>query len=1774
MNSQAAKRLERDNENRDNDGFRPVKNRSRSKKDRQDHGLKGSKFTGLNKDELEGIVICESVGAPTAQQYDALLDALVVYSASRNSKVKTSLRSLEYIAKDEFKPNAPDPSEYTRKDNTIDTALQQTILGIWKDECSVAFKQFSKYKEAIEGLFETIIGQLGKEIINNLKGSQGWKTIDDSNDTIELLKILRELCYRDNNNKVHPVDDLIRKLLRLFQSRQNEKSPSTYVEETTNKSEVLRSVGGEILSPGVIKYTINKVLKGTPSYADYVKFTLSTDSDEKKKKQMVDGSACEVILAHTIIRGSNDKMHQGLRIELEKDFAKGHDNYPMTSTEALELLNRYKIKNGKRSNRKGPKDEKEKNGNRSGQEEESKQLTTIGQACPNQPPSEDEGHGKLEEAHQMLMNSSEDSRSKHDDHDGNDDELIFVQMSVEQYNTRHNDLEQASRFNKNTQHVENRMNSWTSPTLSTQYDNTWPLLEATLYADTENERVVEANENSENYESTDTLYGAHVENTRNVIKTESSSHVNFNESNMTRAFMFAQQHGGMVDPFWILLDSQASCNVICNRRLVKNIRQHPEGNRMTIHCNAGSMVINTVADLAGYGMVWFNEKCIANCLSLALVSDKFRVTLDTSVDQAFMVHKPNGDMRRFHRAECDLYVCDLRERNSNVLVTTVAGEKKNYSRRDIRRAETANKLQESLMFPSDKAVLDMIDRNTIVNCEVTRRDFMLAKKIFGPNPNIIKGKTTRIQPTHVREDHWPIPPAILTNYKNVTIAIDIFTINGVRFFRSISRHLMYRITHPIRDAKESTMKRVMKQIINVYTTRGFKMQQVYGDNEFSCLNDWLQSEYGIHFFPVARGAHEPFIERDGRTSKERCRCVYSSLPFIRWPTRMIMELPMAVDFFLNYWCSSGGVSDTIPPRQILYGIKLNAKVHCKFQFGEYILAHEESDNTMKPRARDAIYLRPTGNPDGGFYVFDLKTARRVHRRNATRAHMTNTIIDRVHEIARKQGAPEGINFGGFDPDVTITDIDTASNAPEDDDDDASDGTYEENSDDETVETEVTGEVESDDESVEDNVMYQPTINPASDNNNPANDNESTVENPEEEENEDPEQGQQTDVVTEDEPDGDPQDEENDAEEPSGSERKRSLRPVVRSKRYDESEGYKQATRTRNVHDGGNFFTAGYSHAVRRLEKDHQKVMLVSAAIELYNNTEASLVTPQYGVKKGLRIFGKAGTEAVLKELKQLNDLNVVTPVHPKRMSQQEIKRALPYLMFLKRKRCGKVKGRGCADGRPQRDFIDKEDASSPTASTTAIMLSCLIDAIEERSVGVVDIPGAFLQCDLDPGDVTHVKLVGAMADLLAKVDPDKYLPHMVTNRKGESVLFTRANKAIYGTLRAALIFWEKLTSFLRSKGFKANPYDRCTYNKMVNGSQATVIFWVDDVKISHSEERVVADIIAELNSEFGKVAELTGKIARVHEYLGMTIDYSDTGVVKFSMIDYLKDIVDNIPEHLKSSRSAATPAADHLFDTNADCKKLGREASEEFHHYVAKLLYAAKRARPDIQTAIAFLCTRVKSPDEDDQKKLIRVIEYVRSTIFLPLTIGWDGTGNIYWFVDASFAVHPDMKSHTGATATFGKGSVLSISTKQKINTKSSTEAELVGVDDALPHNLWCKRFLTAQGYQNGKDKKTGFIGHTNLLYQDNTSSIRMETNGKASCTKRTRHIAIRYFMIVDVLKQKEIDAIEHRPTTEMVGDYFTKPLQGATFRKFRNAIMGVSDAEYIRYKVDYENRK
>ena len=160
----------------------------------------------------------------------------------------------------------------------------------------------------------------------------------------------------------------------------------------------------------------------------------------------------------------------------------------------------------------------------------------------------------------------------------------------------------------------------------------------------------------------------------------------------------------------------------------------------------------------------------------------------------------------------------------------------------------------------------------------------------------------------------------------------------------------------------------------------------------------------------------------------------------------------------------------------------------------------------------------------------------------------------------------------------------------------------------------------------------------------------------------------------------------------------------------------------------------------------------------------------------------------------------------------------------------------------------------------------------------------------------------------------------------------------------------------------------------------------------------------------------------------MTLDYHEEGKVKVTMLDYIDKMLVELPTDMAGR--APTPAGNHLFQVNMSGGiPLDKETSDLFHQNVAKLLFLCKRARPDIQPPVAFLCTWVKGPDTDDYKKLVRVMKYLRGSWELLLILEANDEGSLKWWVDGAFVVHSAMKSHTGGMLSLGKGAVYATST-------------------------------------------------------------------------------------------------------------------------------------------------
>jgi hypothetical protein len=151
------------------------------------------------------------------------------------------------------------------------------------------------------------------------------------------------------------------------------------------------------------------------------------------------------------------------------------------------------------------------------------------------------------------------------------------------------------------------------------------------------------------------------------------------------------------------------------------------------------------------------------------------------------------------------------------------------------------------------------------------------------------------------------------------------------------------------------------------------------------------------------------------------------------------------------------------------------------------------------------------------------------------------------------------------------------------------------------------------------------------------------------------------------------------------------------------------------------------------------------------------------------------------------------------------------------------------------------------------------------------------------------------------------------------------------------------------------------------------------------------------------------------------------------------------------------------------------------------------------------------------------------------------------------------MKGHVGLYASEGQGALMSTSTKCKLNTTSSTETEIVSAGEKLPKCVWFRHFRIQQGGIPTED----------VLHQDNQSAMLLKNNGIYSAGKGSKHIHIRYYFTTDRIQRKEFKVM-YCPTGEKIADFSTKPLQGAQFYKFRNAILGIKAEDEESYKQEY----
>jgi hypothetical protein len=266
------------------------------------------------------------------------------------------------------------------------------------------------------------------------------------------------------------------------------------------------------------------------------------------------------------------------------------------------------------------------------------------------------------------------------------------------------------------------------------------------------------------------------------------------------------------------------------------------------------------------------------------------------------------------------------------------------------------------------------------------------------------------------------------------------------------------------------------------------------------------------------------------------------------------------------------------------------------------------------------------------------------------------------------------------------------------------------------------------------------------------------------------------------------------------------------------------------------------------------------------------------------------------------------------------------------------------------------------------------------------------------------------------------------------------------------------------------------------------------------------------------------------------------GKVHVDMSSYTEKVLDFYVKVLEPRR---VPGKKGVFLVSKSLAAVNLDEKQRFHTVVAKLLYLAKRARPDIITVVSFLCTRVKAPTMEDVEKLEYLLGYLHRTKLRSIVLEPRKPLFVEAYINASFAMHMDRKSHSGVIVLVGGIGVLFTSRKQKCVSKSPTEAELIALSDNVSLVELFHEFL-------------GFVLNQRIcmptVYQDNTSVISLVTIGGG--VVRTKHLRARMGLVKEAVVNNKL-GLKHVLTSDMMADGLTKMLEGNGFDLFVDDVLG-----------------
>ena len=631
--------------------------------------------------------------------------------------------------------------------------------------------------------FSLILGQSTQLLQDKMKQDTDWVTVSTSYDPLTLYRLIERTVLAQTEDQ-YPFATVYEQEIAFFSFRQETIPNAQWYERFNTKVDVSEAIG------------VTRQHKALLEYVAQETHTAAFDTLSDDQKLAVREDAEERYLAYAFLKQSG-KQHATLKTDLQNDFTTGDNRYPKNRQQTLHLLDKY----SKTTVIKPPQSEGTafaQKGGKGGGGDKTKGTSKGGQKPFDKDYWADKKCFKCDKMGHPASHCQQD--------DDDDKSRASQAKSVKKLTKDFKDMKKAFA----------------------------QMQEAT--SDISSDSEPEDGDSHFQFAATGFQFAQ--------LSPEFEPRI---------AKLFKQSHPGKVGLDLrnvILLDSQSTMDLFCNRSMVQ--KTFKSSHVMRLHSNGGEMNISKKATMAGYHQdVWFSKNAITNIIALSNVIKQYKVTYDSD-DQAFVVHRePHGKPNmEFRMHESGLHYFDPSDEEFSFVTTpkdvdhgfvsTVNANKEGFTKRQIKRAETARTLYTTLSYPSWTDFRWIVRSNQIKDCPVTVEDVDNAMTIWGKNISALKGKTTRSKPSPVARDFVKVPKELLKLHKDIFLTMDIFFVNKIPFFLTLSRKICFTAVNHLANRKVPEIFEAFKEIYQYYLHRGFRITTVHADGEFEPLRPLIE----------------------------------------------------------------------------------------------------------------------------------------------------------------------------------------------------------------------------------------------------------------------------------------------------------------------------------------------------------------------------------------------------------------------------------------------------------------------------------------------------------------------------------------------------------------------------------------------------------------------------------------------------------------------------------------------------------------------------------------------------------------------------------------------------------------------------------------------------------------------------------------------------------------------------------------------------------------------